>query len=290
MKKILISAVCAVLAITMSHAQNVKFGVRGGLNLPNITAGGTATPISEGYKSRLAVGAGIFTEVQFTPLLSFRLGVEYSGMGGKKNGMQALPMQRFVTEIGNNMGMTASEQQIAALAGLAANMPQFYYVNTGNTVKFDYVMIPLLAQFDWNLGQSPWRVYLNAGPFVSFLISGKQVADGASKMYTDQTGTYTLWDVMPEEAKAQVSALFPTMEAAMSNPVDMGTTNITGEMKSANFGLTGNVGVRYQCGRNYFFMEAGGNYGFIPVQSDDTNGNNRLGAASVMAGYAFSIF
>jgi hypothetical protein len=50
------------------------------------------------------------------------------------------------------------------------------------------------------------------------------------------------------------------------------------------------VGIRYQRGRHCFFLEAGGNYGFITVQNSDANGSNRLGAASVMVGYAFSLF
>jgi hypothetical protein len=50
------------------------------------------------------------------------------------------------------------------------------------------------------------------------------------------------------------------------------------------------VGIRYQRNRHCFFLEAGGNYGFITVQNSDANGSNRLGAASVMAGYAFSLF
>jgi len=76
----------------------------------------------------------------------------------------------------------------------------------------------------------------------------------------------------------------------LSEPVTFGETNITGEMKSANFSVTANIGLRYRHNRNYFFLEAGGNYGFIPVQTSDVNGNNRLGAASVMLGYAFSLF
>jgi hypothetical protein len=80
------------------------------------------------------------------------------------------------------------------------------------------------------------------------------------------------------------------MAKKMGEPVPFGTTNITGELKSTNFGITGNVGVRYQYNRNYFFLEVGGNYGFITVQNDDAHGTNRLCAFSVMAGYAFSLF
>jgi hypothetical protein len=279
-----------LLSCSISVAQDVKFGIRGGLNLPNITAGGKNTPVSEGYRSRPAAGAGIFTELQFNPLVSFRLGVEYSGQGGQKKGMQAMPSQRLVTAIGNGMGMSITDRQIADLTAIAEGLPAYYYANIDNAAKFDYVMIPLLAQFGRNLGQSPWRVYVNAGPFVSFLISGKQASKGVSKMYSDASGAGTLWDILPQSAKDLVTGEFPAMQATLSGDVDFGATNITGEMKSTNFGITGNVGVCYRYGNNYFFLEAGGNYGLIAVQKDASNGSNRLGAASIMAGYSFSLF
>ncbi len=290
MKRILISTAFIILVTCGLYAQDVKFGIKGGLNLPNITAGGNNTPVSEGYKSRLAMGAGIFTEVQFNKLLSFRLGVEYSGQGGKKDGMQAMPSQRLITAMGNSMGMSVTDQQIADLTAIAADMPTYYYANVDNTTKFDYVMIPLLAQFGWDLGQSPWRVYVNAGPFVSFLISGKQVSKGSSLMYADASGTETVWTDLDPVIQTLITTEFPDMEKVLNEPVTFGTTNITGEMKSTNFGITGNVGIRYQCGRNYFFLEAGGNYGFITVQENSANGSNRIGAGSVMVGYAFSLF
>ena len=290
MKKFFISTIVTVLTTCGLFAQDVKFGIKGGMNLPNIVAGGKNTPLSEGYKSRTAVGAGIFTELQLNPMLSLRLGVEYSQMGGKKDGLQAMPTMRLVTEMGNSIGMGVTDQQLAALFALASSLPPYYYANVKNTTKFDYVMIPILAQFGWDLGQSPWRVYVNAGPFVSFLLSGKQVSKGTSKLYSDDKGTTTLWDILPAEIKGFVASEFPTIEETLGNEIPFGTTSITGELKSTNFGVTGNVGIRYQRNRNYFFLELGGNYGFITVQFDDTNGSNRIGAGSVMLGYAFSLF
>ena len=289
MKKILISTIITVWACGL-YAQDVKFGIRGGMNLPNIMAGDNNTPVSEGYKSRTAVGAGIFTELQLNPTISLRLGVEYNEMGGKKDGMQAMPTQRLVTELGNSIGMGVTDQQLAALYALSASMPQYYYANVNNVVKFDYIMIPLMAQLGRNIGQSPWRMYVNAGPFVSFLLSGKQASKGTSKLYSSAAGTTTLWDVFPDAAKGLVASEFPNIERTLNGDIPFGTTNVTRELKSCNFGITGNVGVRYQCNRNYFFLEAGGNYGFITVQDDSSNGSNRIGAGSVMLGYAFSLF
>ena len=284
--------VVSLLICHISLAQDVKFGFRGGMNLPNIMAGGTNTPVSEGYKSRTAVGWGLFTELQLNPTVSLRLGVEYSGMGGKKKGMQAIPTQRLITEIGSSVGLGMSAEQQTALGGLLmwANNNPYYYANIENTTKFDYVMIPLISQFGWDIGQSPWRVYVNAGPFVSFLLSGKQYSKGTSYMYSDASGATTLWENVPPPIQSILADVFPDAVKTMSEPVAFDTTNVTGELKSTNFGVTGNIGIRYQCKQNYFFIEIGGNYGFITVQNDSSNGSNRLGAASVMAGYAFSLF
>ena len=289
MKKVITSIVISVLTVCGIYAQDVKFGIRGGMNMSNLMVG-SSTPVSEGYKSLTAVGAGIFTELQLNPTVSLRLGVEYSEMGGKKDGMQALPTQRLITAMGNSIGMGVTDQQLAALGALMMNLPQYYYANINNTAKFDYVTIPLMAQLGKNLGQSPWRVYVNAGPFASFLLSGKQVAKGTDKQYSDALGTTTLWNYLPAEIKGFVASEFPDIEQTLNEPVTFSTTKITGELKSTNFGVTGNVGLRYKCNHNYFFLEVGGNYGFATIQDDTSNGSNRLGAASVMVGYAFSLF
>jgi len=300
MKKITLSILVMTLTVCGMYAQDVKFGFRGGLNLSNLMAGGTNTPVSEGYSSRLAGGFGIFTELQVNPAFSLRFGVEYSGMGGKKDGMQAMPTQRLLTELmSRNISMAGmTPEQELAFGVLATTLPQFYYADVKNTAKFDYIMLPVLAQYGWDIGATPWRVYANAGPFVSFVLKGTQATSGASRLFFDASGTTTLWGNIPDVVmvgempipKAIVANQFPEIENALNEPVMFGETNITSELRSANFGVTGNIGIRYQHGRNFFFLEAGGNYGFLNVQENDANGSNRIGAASVMLGYSFSFF
>ena len=287
MKKFLISAVITVLTTCGLFAQDVKFGIRGGMNMAGMTVA-KSTPISEGFNMRVAPGWGIFTELRHNPNVSFRFGVEYSGMGGIKDGIQAMPTERLITSIGNSLGMSITPEQIGGLLLIAQSLPQYYYVDIKNTVKFDYVKIPLLAQFGRDIGQTPWRVYVNAGPFVSFFLSGKQASERNSLMYNESGAT--LWSTLNPLVQAFITTEFPAMQAILTEPVPSGENNITGEMKSANFGITGNVGIRYQHNRNNFFLEVGGNYGFFTVQENDANGSNRLGAVSVMLGYSFSLF
>ena len=277
------------MATCILHAQDVKFGIKGGMNMTNM-ATAKSTPLSEGYNSRIATGWSIFTELQYNPMVSFRFGVDYSGLGGKKGGMQAVPTQRLITEMGNSIGMGVTDDQLAALGALMMSLPPYYYANVDNTAKLGYVMIPVTAQFGWDVGQSPWRVYVDAGPFASFILSGKQLAKGTSNMYSDASGETTLWDVLPLPVQGYVANEFPTISETLGEPAVFGETNTTGEMKSANFGVTGNAGIRYRVNRNYFFLEMGGNYGFFTIQDDDSNGSNRLGAVSMKIGYAVSLF
>jgi hypothetical protein len=294
MKKIILSTTLIILTTYGLYAQDVKFGFRGGMNLPNLmTAGSSVSPLSEGYKSRTAMGWGLFTELQLNRTVSLRFGVEYSGMGGKKDGMQPMPTQRLITEMGSSMGLMITPEQQQALGALAMNMPQYYYANVNNTAKLDYVMLPVLPQLGWDVGQSPWRVYVNAGPFVSFLLSGTQATKGTSRFYSDASGATTLWADFARKNPALVPLVqsqFPQIESVMNDERTFGDTKITGELRSSNFGVIGNVGIRYQYGRNYLFLEAGGNYGFFTVQQNEANGSNRTGAASLMIGYAFSLF
>ena len=290
MRRILISSIFIVLTTCVLHAQNVKFGIRGGMNVTHMSVA-ESTPISEGYNSRIAPAWGVFTDLQLNQTFSFRFGVEYSSLGGKRDGTQALPSQQFITDIGNSIGMGISDQQLAALGALMMNLPPYYYANNvDNVAKFDYFTLPLLAQFGRNIGETPWSVYVNVGPLVSFTLSGKQIAEGTSRMYSDASATETIWEALSPQIQGFVANEFPDIDEKMSSPVVFGETNTTGELKSINFGIAANAGLRHQSGKNYLFLEVGGNYGFRTVQDNEDNGSNRLGAVSVMIGYAFSLF
>ena len=288
MKKNILTIVLILSFIGSINAQDVRFGIRGGLNLANISTA-NSTPLYDDYSMRLASGGGIFTEVQMNSAFSLRFGVEYSGQGAKRDGVQALSTQRMMTGIANNIGMSIAESDIMMLMGVAGTSP-FYYANIENTIKYDYVTVPILAQYTFNLGTSPFGLYVNAGPFVSFAVSGKEVGKGTSLLYANASQQTTVWDILPVQMQNAITAGMPSLATTLQSPYEFDETNITGELKSVNFGLTGNIGLRYQSGRNSFFVEGGGGYGFIPVQQDDVYGKSRLSFLSVMVGYSFSMF
>jgi hypothetical protein len=288
MRKIVLILCFFALNIT-TNAQPVNLGVRGGLAIPNIISG-SENPLSAGYSSRLAGSGGIFTEIGINDRFSVRFGVEYTGQGGKRNGVQAMSSSQLIMDMATRMGANITEETAAMLGAMAAYVPPTFYADVKNTVKFDYLMVPLSLQLGKTLGNSPYRIYVNAGPFISFLMSGEQVSKGSSKLYSEADKSTTLWATIPGEIQSHITDGVPELAHILENGTEFGTSVITGEIRPVNFGIQGNIGLSYQCGNyNRFFIEAGGNYGFVRIQKNKSNGTNRTGSANIMLGYSFRI-
>lgn len=244
--------VCALLLIASDgYSQTLSLGAKAGISIPNLTAGGSNNnPLNTGYSSRLGEDAAIFAELRFSKLFSLQPMIEYAAEGGKKNGFQAFP----------------TPDQIIPLFP-SGQAPTYLYANFKSEAKFDYLTIPVLAKFQLiRSSKSPWRLYADAGPFVGFLLSAKQVVSGSSMIYADAAGTQPL----------------PVGTQSLDS-----TNDIKSELHKTNFGIEGNIGIAYVFGNSRIFFEAGGNYGFLNVQKGTANGTNHVGAAVAGFGYAY---
>jgi hypothetical protein len=235
------------------RAQNLTLGVRGGLSIPNLTAGGNEqNPLNTGYSSRLGPDASLFAEFKFSDLFSMEPMVEYSSQGGKKDGLQAFPTPAQIAAGYQQQGQTA---------------PTYLYANYKSQAKLNYLMVPILAKFGWNFAKaSPWRIYVDAGPFVGFLLNAHQVTSGNSDFYADPAGT---------QALPYGSQNFNA------------NTSIKDQLHTVNAGVEGNVGLNYRIKSSNIFIEGGGNYGFLNIQKGTANGKNETGAALAAIGYSY---
>lgn len=233
-----------ILSVEFAHSQNFTLGLRGGISIPNLTAGGAEkNPLNTGYSSRLGPDFAIFGEYKISSLFSIEPMIEYSSQGGKKDGLQAFP---------NPMGST----------------PPYLYANFKSEAKLNYLLVPILAKFGWNLSShSPVRFYFDAGPFAGFLLSAHQVTSGSSIIYADPQGT------IPASPSAQ--------------PFDA-NNNIKDQLNTFNFGVSGNLGFAYHFSKSNVFIEGGGNYGLLNIQKGTANGKNQTGAGTVAVGYGYS--
>jgi hypothetical protein len=244
--------VCSCLLFNKGFGQSISIGAKGGISIPNLTSGGSNNPLNKGYKSGLGPNAAIFGEYGFSDLFSLELSLEYSAQGGNKNGKQALPVT----------------PDIAAF--FAPNpAPPYLWTNFDAQAKLDYLMVPLLAKFGFDLGhQSNFRLYASAGPFAGFLLGAKTITKGSSNIYADEAETIPL----------------------LTGPTSFDSTmDIKSELHSFNWGVEVNIGLAYHFDQHCIFLEGGGNYGFIPIQKDKANGQNNAGAATVRIGYAYTL-
>ncbi|HTQ27737.1 MAG TPA: porin family protein [Puia sp.] len=239
----------ALFPIIEMNAQ-FSLGAKGGVSIPNLTNGGSENnPLNTGYSSRVGADFALFGEYSFSSLFSLEAGLEYSSQGGKKNGNQALPVP----------------SQLASMFP-PGEAPPYLWADFNQEAKLNYLMIPVLAKFTFYPG-GPWQLYVDAGPFVGFLVSAKTVASGNGNVYADQGETQPL----------------------LPGPISFNQTeDIKDSLRSTNEGVEGNVGVAYILGQGRIFLEAGGNYGFANIQKNADDGQNRTGAATVRIGYAYS--
>lgn len=252
MKNLFISFAFAGLLFygPVSLAQNISIGFRGGLSIPNLTAGkGNQNPLNTGYSSRLGPDVGLFAEFGISELFSLQPMLEYSSQGGKKSGLQA-----FTTP-----------DQIAGMYP-AGQAPPYIFASYDSEAKLDYLILPVLAKFGWDIKKSPLRIYIDAGPFIGFLVSAHQVTSGRSLLYAD----------------AEAQQALPGGSQSFDN-----TENVKDNLHKFNTGIEGNVGVNYRFGLNNIFIEGGGNFGFLNIQKNGINGKNRTGAAIITVGYSY---
>lgn len=236
-----------------AKAQNIAIGVRGGISIPNLSAGGSEqNPLNSGYSSRQGPDFGLFADFKIGDLFSIEALIQYSSQGGKKDGFQAL---------------TTPPDLAAGIQEQGGTPPAYVYADYNSTAKLNYLMVPILAKFGWNLSKSsPWRFYVDAGPFAGFLLNAHQVTSGNSLIYADQGRTQPL-----------------TPQAQSFN----GNTDIKDQLHNFNLGIEGNLGFAYKVGHGNIFVEGGGNYGFLNIQKGTANGKNNTGAATADLGYAY---
>jgi hypothetical protein len=247
---VLFSVIFSLYISRAAHAQNISIGVKGGLSIPNLTAGGKETPLNSGYSSRKGADFGCYVQYDVTKFFGVSAGIEYCAEGGKKNGYQAMTVP-------------------AAYKPMLPPNTKYLYADYKSEAKFDYLLFPILARVGWNpIPESSFRIYTAAGPFLGLLVKAEQVTSGSGLIYLD---------------KGRTTPITP-------QPVSFNdTTDIKSDLHIFNIGVIGFAGASYSFGSVSLFIEGGGNFGFIAIQKDSSNGKNYIGAGVISIGSAYKL-
>ena len=232
-------------------SQNIKLGIKGGLSLPNLSSSG-GSDVSKGYKTISGPDLCLVVDYMIAKKLSIETGLEWSTQGGQKSGLQTIP----------------ASPELAQYFPPGSNV-QFLYASFKSTVRLQYLMLPLLIKYTVNLDHSGhWKLYWDAGLFGGLLLTADASAAGTSTVYYDKQETNRVSSV----------------------PVQFDSTgDIKNQLHQGNFGIEGNVGGLYHLKSISYFIEAGGNYGFINLQKNSQNGINYTGALIFRLGLMYDL-
>jgi hypothetical protein len=255
---------CGILSL---NAQSAKYfaGVKAGFGIPNLTAGAITTPLSEGYGSRFGFYGGIISELRTSSHFGFRVELNYSSQGGKREGMQALPL------------LPELEPLWQMLPSFGITPDDYMYADIKSEAILNYLEIPIMAKYRFSLS-SRINFYLQAGPYIGFLINAKNITSGSSSIYINSQGTLSVDDIL------QIAQMPPMGEQSFNH-----TENITSDIHRLNIGGEGAVGFGLMMKSGELFIEGGGNYGFLTIQKDDANGTNHTGAGTITIGYLLNL-
>jgi hypothetical protein len=255
MKRISLCIVCLLTFSVISgslSAQQFKLGFKAGTSIPNLRSSGS-NEISQGYESKVAQNIGVIADIGISEKLSIKTGFDFAGQGGIRNG---------------NQPVTDLPAQFAQMLPSGT----YLYANFNNEATLNYLELPLMAKMEWG---SKLKYYVNAGPYVGFLLNAEQKTGGNSQLFFDKNMTIPL-AIQGQPLPAQ------SFDA---------TTKIEDDLRSTNLGLTGGIGFAYGLNqKSALVFDARAAYGLKSIQKDiAVNGNSKTGGLFLTLGYMFSL-
>ena len=259
----LLILILLLICIAGVKGQSIRIyaGGKAGLGMPSLATGAKSTPLNEDYAFRLTSYGGFVMEVQSDKWLGFRAEINYSTQGGKRHGMQALPLANQLKLFWD------------MLTTQGVKHDNYMYSNLKSEEIFNYVELPLMAKATFGSGRK-FNFYLSSGPFIGVLIRATSITRGANNIYLDKEG------INPVDKYLQGDGLSILGKQSFNN-----TVNITGNLNRYNIGWQGSIGFEIMTKSGKMFMDLGGNYGFIPIQKDESNGFNTTDNAIITVGY-----
>lgn len=236
----------------LSIAQSeFSIGLKAGISIPNLQSSGD-NPLSSGWSSRQGPFAGLVTEMKLSNHLYLQGELNYSSQGGKKDGVQAIPVS----------------PEYVSFFPEGVPVPNYLYSSYNSEAKLNYLELPLMLKYEYPFS-AKFCVFVNTGPYLGYLLSAKNVTSGTENIYLDKGLT------------------IPLLPAPVSFDAN---TDIKSDLTSFNFGIQAGVGLAYTIGeRGKLILTGGGNYGLTHIQKDPANGENNTGAGTVTLGYLIKL-
>ena len=263
----------------LSYAQ-VKIGAKAGYSVGRITDN-SDNIYTEDYKSTSGVDFGIMFEFPVSDLFSLQTEFLYTQRGGDRTGMQPIPTAAL-----EDFG---SVDQLNYMLSLQGKGPvddlNPLYADFNNISDLNYIEIPIMGKLGWG---ETWRFYVEAGPYIGFLVNASQNTSGTSLITLDAAGQDPLIVANPNYDPSNPSS-GPLWVPVPPQSFDA-ETDTKDELNTLNFGFHAGTGlIRKIADKHEVFVGFRGSWGAKSLQKDEVFGDSHVGGLIFSLGYMFTL-
>lgn len=271
--------VLSVFLISQVSIAQVKIGAKVGYSVGRLTDN-TDNIYTEDYESSSGVDFGVLVEYPVSDLFSLQMEVLYTQRGGQREGMQPIPTASL-----SSFGSLEEFNYMLSLQGKGpVSDSEPMYADFKNVSDLNYIEIPVMGKLGWG---DTWRFYVEAGPYIGFLVSSDQTTSGTSLITLDAAGKDPLvvinpnFDGNPSNGPLWVPVPPQSFDAE---------TNTKSDLNTYNLGFHAGAGlIRKLSEKHEVFLGFRGSWGSIPIQKDKVFGESHIGGLVFSLGYAYTL-
>jgi len=263
----------------VSFAQ-VKIGGKVGYSIGRLTDN-SDNIYTEDYESTSGVDIGVFVEYPVSELFSLQMEVLYTQRGGTRKGQQPIPTAA--------LGAFGSVDQLNYMLSLQGKDPVTdsnpMYADFNNVSDLNYIEIPVLGKLGWG---KTWRWYVEAGPYIGFIVSATQKTSGTSLITLDAEGRDPLIVFNPNYDPNDPSS-GPLKVPVPPQSFDAETSSRS-ELNTYNFGFHAGTGIIRKLGdKHEVYAGFRGSWGARTIQKNSVFGETHIGGLVFSLGYAYTL-
>jgi hypothetical protein len=267
------------LVSELSYAQ-VKIGAKVGYSVGRITDN-SDNIYTQDYESTSGVDLGIMFEFPVSDLFSLQTEFLYTQRGGERTGTQPIPTAAL-----DAFGSVDQLNYMLFLQGKdPVNDLNPLYADFTNISDLNYIEIPIMGKLGWG---ETWRFYVEAGPYIGFLLSSTQTTSGTSLITLDAAGQDPLIVANPNYNPSDPST-GPLWVPVPPQSFDA-ETDTKDELNTLNYGFHAGSGlIRKINDKHEVFLGFRGSWGGKSLQKDKVFGESHVGGLIFSFGYMYTL-
>ena len=285
LKKLVMVAILATVFVGQHVQSQIRIGAKAGYSIGKISDN-SDNIYTEEYKSTDGIDVGITGEFVISELFSIQTEVLYTQRGGKRDGLQPIPTSELVRALEEN-GLSIDQLNGLAMLqgrGPVTNADPLYAIFDSET-QLEYLEIPVMGKLGWG---NDWRFYVEAGPYIGFLLSAKQITGGDSQFYLDSDGRTPLGFPNPFYDPNDPSFGPPFIPIASRS--FEAETSTKDQLNDINFGFHAGAGlIRKLNEKHSLYLGFRGSWGGIALQKDSDFGETKIGGLVFSLGYYYTL-